>query len=570
MSMNYIDRLTIYCMRSLDNIWSKPSWYFKGYSDYWRITRSNSESIELARILRSLSMVVGHLGMNIGRVVWSGQVDPELDRGSIILPPEFVLDDYPVPIGKMDVLVGVTIHEALRQTEWSENVWREILNKKEEINKPANFYKKDALWQLYAAGENIYLDKRVSGNILGDYTKKARKALIPSPIRNLSRNPVASCLFDIWEQAVLDDAEFPNLNPLYSEPLNRLCQKTDGLFPIAGDKQNSVILRSKDRAGVYLDIWNDIDPLIQEWEHEPASYFEKGTTEQRVKKKKRKKKDADKKKQQISQDIWDEIDLELSVGGRDLTPLIKKICNNDDKVLRTTLSDFTIPAYAETDRQLVRRLKNVFQYYAQKVKKTSRGLESGKIDRRRLYRAPIDGKCFKIDQMLSEFAWNFNVVVDASMSMAGFKWRVVENTMSALYKSLESFKNSLRIFGYFEWDGVCVISELLRKSILYSIAPSGRTPSGQAIIAAALLMPKETKGKKFILHITDGESNAGVDVKYALDYCKEEKIDIITLGCGYKDKDVLFNQYGKQLQFLDTIDELPKAIERLFQRILKY
>jgi nitric oxide reductase activation protein len=128
----------------------------------------------------------------------------------------------------------------------------------------------------------------------------------------------------------------------------------------------------------------------------------------------------------------------------------------------------------------------------------------------------------------------------------------------------------LSIFGYFEWDGVCIISELLRKDVLYSIAPTGRTPSGQAILAAALLMPRETKRRKFILHITDGESNSGVDVRYALDYCNQENIDMVTLGCGYKDKDVLIEQYGKRLQFLDTIDELPKAVERLFQRILKY
>jgi len=47
---------------------------------------------------------------------------------------------------------------------------------------------------------------------------------------------------------------------------------------------------------------------------------------------------------------------------------------------------------------------------------------------------------------------------------------------------------------------------------------------------------------------------------------KKEKIDLVTLGCGYKDKDVLVKQYGKHLQFLDYFEQLPKALEVLLRR----
>ena len=568
MPMSYINRLDFFCRRPIDNIWSKPSWYFKGNSTYWRITRSTFEAAELAGVIRSLSTMVGHIGMNVGRITWAGQVSLEADKESLVFPPEFILGDYPVPPGKMDVLVGVAIHEALRQSEWSSYVWNEMLRIKEEFNQRSYFIKKDILWKLFGAGENIYLDKKVSGNILAEYTQQARKILITGLMRDPKRNPTAWHLFDLWEQAALDNILYREIHPLYEEPLNILLEKTKDIVSSSVMGKHSVTERCKSRAKIYLDMFASIKPLIEKWERDYVSYFEPGKT--KIKKKKKKKSGEKITKQAITPDMWEDIDIELAKGSTDLTPLIKKVCNNDDKVLRTTLTDFTVPANADTDRQLVGRLKNVFQYYAQRVKKINRGLESGKIDRSKLYRAPVNGRCFKIEQMIAEFCWNFTVVVDASMSMAGFKWKVVENTMSALRKSLEGYNNNLRIFGYFEWDGVCLVSELLRNNVLYSIAPTGRTPSGQAIITAALLMPRETNKRKYILHITDGESNSGVDVQYALDYCKKEKIDMVTLGCSYKEKDVLIKQYGTQLQFLDTIDQLPKAIEKLFQRILKY
>ena len=568
MPMNYINRLDLYCQQNIDNIWSKPSWYFKGDSNYWRVTRLNSEASELAGVLRSLTTVVGHIGMNVGRITWSGDISIEADRDSIVLQPDFVMGDYPVPPGKMDVLTGVCVHEAIRQSEWSGFAWKEAMKQDPSFDKRSNFMKKDRLWKLFGSGENIYLEECVSNNILGDYTKHARKILILGLLRDPKRNPTAWHLFDLWEQTLLDGKKYADINPLYEEPLNYLIKNSKKLKTIAANRTKSVITRCQSRAKIFLEMFAAIEPMIKTWERDPVSFFEYGKI--KIKKKKKKKKKEKVVLRAISPDLWEDIDLELSRGSKDLTPLIKHVCNNDRKVLRTTMTNFTIPANAATDRQLVGRLKNIFQYYAQRVKKVNRGLESGKIDRRRLYRALIDKRCFKIEQMLPEFAWNFSVVVDASMSMAGFKWKVVESTMSALHKSLEGYQNNLKIYGYFEWDGVCLVSELLRENMLYSIAPTGRTPSGQGIIAAALFMPRKTKQRKFILHITDGESNAGADVDYALDYCKQENIEIMTLGCSYNEKDQLLKQYGKQLQFLDTIDELPKAIERLFQRILKF
>ena len=104
---------------------------------------------------------------------------------------------------------------------------------------------------------------------------------------------------------------------------------------------------------------------------------------------------------------------------------------------------------------------------------------------------------------------------------------------------------------------------------MLSVPPTGHTASGQAIIAAAYLMPKSKK-RRILIHVTDGESNYGCDIQNGIDYCMEQKIDLITLACGYKDREVMRKQYGKSIQFIDHFGQLPTAFESLFKWIMLY
>jgi hypothetical protein len=82
-------------------------------------------------------------------------------------------------------------------------------------------------------------------------------------------------------------------------------------------------------------------------------------------------------------------------------------------------------------------------------------------------------------------------------------------------------------------------------------------------------MPKERK-RNILVHVTDGESNFGCDVQYGIDYCLEQNIHLVTLGCGYKDREAMSRQYGKTLQFLDHFGQLPQAMERLLKWTFLY
>jgi hypothetical protein len=197
--------------------------------------------------------------------------------------------------------------------------------------------------------------------------------------------------------------------------------------------------------------------------------------------------------------------------------------------------DFNFPAHPLIDRRLVSRLKAIFQIYAARNKVRSRGLTFGRVDRRRLYRAPVTGRCFEAIDFIPDLDWNVMLLMDASGSMRGSKWRMVENAVANLHKALMGYRNRLQAYAYFESDGICMFSSLIKGRHLLSIPPNGQTASGQALIAAAYFMPKGRK-RNVLIHVTDGESNFGVDVKAGIDYCQKQNIHLVTLGCGTKDR----------------------------------
>ncbi|MCP4682577.1 MAG: VWA domain-containing protein [Desulfobacterales bacterium] len=265
-----------------------------------------------------------------------------------------------------------------------------------------------------------------------------------------------------------------------------------------------------------------------------------------------------------------EIELHLAASDIDITPIIRSAVDSDEEeIVPTARWDFYTSAHPIVDKRMVSRLKAIFMNYAGQNRMTSRGLQAGKVDSRRLYRAPVSGRCFQEIFHIPDLDWSVTLLMDASGSMKGSKWKMVENTVANLHWALKGYRNRLQAFAYFERDGILMISQLLKENRLLSVPPNGLTASGQALIAAAYLMGKKRK-RNILIHVTDGESNFGCNVQYGIDYCKKQNIHLITLGCGYKDKDAMHKQYGKTIQFLDHFGQLPRAIERLLKWTFLY
>jgi hypothetical protein len=531
-----------------------------GISEFWRKNTSASEATELANVLRALRKVAGHLGPNIGVIEYAGM--SQAGGPGIVLDPETVMGEYPVPFSKMDHLVGLVTHEALERIEWSEHVWILLT----PVFKPMSALSLIAFQKIVHFGESIYVDQVADRKVFGLYVRHARLRAIEEGAMLLKKQNCTSVdeLVYLWWAGQHTPISQTAIRPEYCRPLDLLHELAANLADVSQMKKGATA-RCEKRAELYFEAFQSIKSLVAPFPILDKKLYWYPSSDGPATEKPRGKKTSGNTAPRLSPDILHEIELQLAGNSIDMTPIIRSVVGFDNEdVIPTSRWDFSISAHPLIDRRIVSRLKAIFQNYAGQNKVISRGLASGKIDPRRLYRAPMTGRCFQQDEHHPNLDWNVALLMDASGSMRGNKWRMVENTVANIHRALTGFQNHLQAFAYFEKDGILMISHLIKNNHIQSVPPSGLTASGQAIIAAAYLMPKIRK-RNILIHVTDGESNLGCDVRYGIDYCRKENIDLITLGCGYKDRDAMIHQYGKSIQFLDHFGQLTQAMERLLK-----
>lgn len=518
----------------------------RGLSAYWRRNTSTVESVELANLLGALRKITGYLGDNIGTVAYAGLGG--VKDSTIIVDPETVMGQYPVPADQVDQVAGIVIHEALHQVAWTEHMWRCL---KQDDLRQSDLPR---LHRLVETAEDIYIENTIRG-ILGMYLAAARVKSFKVPL--ISR-PSIDALMKLW-WAVTWGKDDKKEDDIYKKPLSLLKELTEHLKDVAWDG-GGVTERCERRAQLYRATWDRIAPMLEGLiliNRRMAWYPNSETRPMAVGKA------TSKGATPLEPELQRAIEIQLAASSTDITALIAEAAGTQD-VVPTSRWDFHIPAHPVIDKSLVGRLKMLFLGYSERERIISRGLTAGRIDTRRLHRAAITGRCFKVTESRPAMDWNVTLLADASGSMTGTKWRMVENTVAAIHSSLVGYRNHFLAYGYFEMDGVLMVSNLIKGERLLSLPPYGQTASGQAIIAAALSMPRD-KRRKLLIHVTDGESNFGLPVQAGIDFCRRERITLITLGCGCKDKSVMRDQYGNTIQFIQSFRQLPHAVERLLR-----
>ena len=530
-----------------------------GISSYWRKNTSPIESVELANLLRALRKVTGHLGANAGRIEYAGMSSNA--ENAILIDPEMVMGRYPVPEKKVDHLLGRVVHAALRRIEWSDHTWKTLEPAMEQMAPLA----KVAFQKIVRTGEDIYVDQRVEDRVFSLYTQVARnKAMLYDPRAFIKNRPCVDELLLIWWAREFGKVPGPDIPSEYSLLLKDLKYLAAGLKSISASPA-SVTQRCEQRALLYLGAWGKMQDRMIDWKiidkHLYWFPYSKGLDVE----KKHAPEQKPEKQRKLNPVLIREIETNLSADAVDMTPMIRSVVGYDNEtVVPTSRWDFNIPSHPVVDRKMISRLKAIFSHYADRNLIVSRGLSSGRIDHRRLFRAPLNGRCFKTVDSVPNMDWSVTLLIDASGSMRGNKWQMVENTVANIHKALTGYQNRLFAWAYFEVSGICMISRLMQNNRLFSVPPAGQTASGQAIIATAKMMPTNIK-RNLLIHITDGESNFGCDVCFGMEYCREQKIHLITLGCGYKDRGAMKQQYGRTIQFIDYFEQLPKAMESLFK-----
>jgi hypothetical protein len=207
------------------------------------------------------------------------------------------------------------------------------------------------------------------------------------------------------------------------------------------------------------------------------------------------------------------------------------------------------------------KLRQIMKLAAQKRTIYNRGLTSGRIDRRKLYRAPLNGRSFLLKKFNFELLSDMILIIDATGSMADpNKWNQAQAISQTLFSAIKEYNKNARMFAYNEVKDKCRLTEVYGSEKFYAVMPHGRTASGEAIIATALKIKSNQNKKSYIIHITDGASNWGCGVKNAITFCKKRKIKLLTIGiaCTPSAKTSLKDEYGQFVQFINHIDELPR------------
>jgi len=531
---------------------------YGSYSEYWRRNKSALEPLELANALKALRKVVGYVGANCKTVEWAGMSEPE--EGKILIDISPSGGKIPIPGDRMDVMVGQAIHEALHCREWSDWIWLDVESKKKELFPRYKSY----LRSLVEAGEDIYVDHIAKESVLGNYVNVTRAWYKPKGPLDASSYPDTSGLIRLWRRIALYKEEPDGYLPEYEEPLHILIEAGKQLVD-GGQGINSVAERASRRSEIYVSTWDKVSTFLTLWDRQET---ERIMAARKAKRAERSLVYEGYTEDSLSPQLAQEVAQILATTGEDMTPLLEsELTQAEDQALRTIFKDATVPYTPNLDHTLVARLRRIFQTQWERTVRTDRGLISGRVDGRRLYRVSTTGRVFrnKVHPLVN--VWSITVLLDASISMgmAGADWQHAQDTCAALWKALQGYRNKLDILAYHEDHDVCRVSKLFHNRQFFTVTPCGRTPSGQSIIIAAMRMPEAKR--KLLIHVTDGECNCGSSVPEALDYCRRNSIELVTLGFGL-DKELVKEQYGDESSLVDSIKQVPEALETVLKKKL--
>ncbi|MDI6798141.1 MAG: vWA domain-containing protein [Desulfatibacillaceae bacterium] len=562
----------------------------KTYSRFWRKNRSGNEAAELALALRALRKVAGHLGRNIKPVFWQGMAQ---DCGSaILLDPAPLRGGYPVPHRRFDLLVGQVVRQGLLSARWTEWVREKALREAATVYpmRDQPFFE-----AVIAAGEDIFLMALPKAPVWDLYLGALFRVELARPVRDPALPPSPESLAWVWLGKALLGQRRQNLHFYYDDAVDTLNSFVAPIRDLAvrgggsTDRDERVALYKGLFNGLWaksLSQWEVFEPLD---EPETVNLFDEAAPKGELPEPDDCADEAENKEEEreasttggLEPQLAEEVNRLLEEDAKDMTQCVAvAVADPEAGAMETRFVPGRAISTIRPDPVQVERLRAVFkkqESLARLARRRNfrRGLSEGKLDARRLFRAPIDGKIFKNRQSPgNRFFHQICIVADASASMSGKgpvkPWAVAEKTFVSLAHAAQGFENLLDIYAYHEHERRCTLTRLNHGPRLYTVAPAGRTPSGQAILAAAMNLPA-LSSNRMIIHITDGAANCGLRLGDALNWCSKNKVDVYTIGCGCntQTRDFLRAYFPPdRIYFMQDISQLALGLERLFSKTM--
>lgn len=540
----------------------------EGYSAFWRKNTSPIEIRELAKLLSGLRKVAAFVGPNTGTLVWSGMENVH----GIPLDPRLVMGTYPVPFSKTDIMVGITVRKALERVEWSDRL-RKIVQSKIDLSPPYR-YKFNLFFDTC---EKVYLDCLSNRGVLGLYTESAREWEISDKAKSYLHPPTLAEFLHIWWELATERSgkgsqdEYINelltrkslislggkidLATYYRKPLTLL----NSIVPRLIDecpRISGVTERGNFRLTLYESIWDDFLEIMKFWPVDRSDPF----LAPKNKEFEEEDEDEDENLKTACMNLVQQMELSVEKEKPNFTSEVRANVNAKDDVVEIVGNAIVMESPDMIDRAVFSKLRQVMKLAAQRRTTFNRGLTSGKIDRRKLYRAPTTGRTFLLKKNNFELSNDMVLIVDATGSMADpTKWDQAMTISQTLFSAIKEYNKNASLYAYNEVKDKCRLTEIYQGGNFYTVMPHGRTASGEALIATALKIKNKNK-KPYIIHITDGASNWGCGVEDAIRFCSKKKINLLTIGiaCSPSAKTSLTKEYGKYVKFINDINELPR------------
>lgn len=555
-----------------------------GYSEYWRKNKSAVETKELSKVLFALRKVGRHIATNLKPIEWV--TDFNSVNGKIGVDLKLAKGDYPIPPGRMDLLVGIVAREAFHCSILTDVIWFQVRKKIKDL--PAE--KEYLLALLIGIGEDIFTRHIAKDTVWKNYLPFCWSYVRVPYKGDVTRVPTVHTLLYIFANYVFMDKLSVNMHPGYHYLFQKLLELRDAIIKTADESSKSK--RCGLRADIYLEMWNEICRCSKDWQPDlspqelglfegnnledndrdflPRDDSEDADDQDNFENREQKEKTSDLKLLQKINEIVEQFN------DKSVIEHVEEAAEDEQwKIIDTTFGKATIPCRMKPDPVLVSRLRQIFRMqksHRSRRYKYNRALLLGKIDGRRLYRSSLDGRLFRQkEHFYHDNTRNIVILVDGSASMTGGlpaggkQWSQTERIFVSLFEAVKGTGNRLDVYSYYERAGVCEVSLLAYNKKLYTVRPGGRTPTGQAIVAAAVKMPKDKK--RLIVHLTDGEPNCGISVQKGLEFCDRQGVEIVTIGTYYDEntKEILEKQYNDRAILVDSLELLPVRLEEVLK-----
>lgn len=667
-------------------------------SDLWREAKSKDPGTELASVLDGARIMAQSLNPKV-EVTFAGVKTANTDRKNIFLSPRELGNEYPISGDKVDVILGLTVHE-VGHTLFSSNKVL-LMNKLERM--AGAYYRStdhDYLEKLVNIFEDIYIDhlmtaypgyrdylQRERDQALGEFnpesvtkplgakcTKKdILNALIyftlsggklPSKISDENMKTLAemagqanrmctkktsktAAMLNAWKilkeiPTILTNEERGFGQPAPSPEAGEPQPASEKVQNHAKEEQNEQEKMEKQEELGNESSEENPKEETEEGESDAESELEKGEeeiperdeTEEESGESEPSEADEDEETEEGSEsgeegDIGNEategneIDSgeeeagESEVGAEtdlDLASMLDDLVDDKTKLPEDLAEDvseaivekraditqllsliakdsyYTIIAYtpkedaeraAEARSQTAEAeetLRRILQDYRLRRTKDYRGLKSGRVSARRLYRAAYgDQRVFQRREKPEEIDMAICLLMDLSGSVYRYR-ELIDQIICAICDAFQKEKVEFIALGYSENHGIVNIPRLYDREVgrvnLGLTEEWQMTPSYEGLAAAiAQLLRLTGKKQKVLFHFTDGQPNSGNSniIPDLLDDARDKGITDIHICIPIGDLVVqeFKTLYGEDTLIITDINQLPEVVETELRKRLQ-